>query len=97
MAGGKKKSTRWLVDLIVDGGGGIPWGQITYADAVGIEMNANRLVNRRVYQQALACALANSMESVPRPVIAATCQSKEEADRLEFDINAARNRAAKGW
>ncbi len=81
----------------MDAGGGIPWGQLGYADVVGLQMNAGRMALRRVYYDALASALAAGIDDVPRPVIEAACPTTAAADRLEFEVNAARHRAAKGW
>jgi hypothetical protein len=92
----KKKDTRTLADLIVDAGGGLPVG-IDYATYVGLVMNGHRMAMRRVYYDSLASSLANGIGDAPMEVVAAACNSKAEAEKLLFEINAARAAKAKGW
>lgn len=72
-------------------------GPIDYETYVGLKMNSLRIVLRKVYFSGLAQSLANGTGDVPMNVIAAACETPEEAQELAFEINAARHQARAGW
>ena len=60
-------------------------------------MNSGRARLRRVYYQGLAITLANGNGEVPHEIAASACDSKAQADRLSFEINAARAAKNRGF
>lgn len=76
---------------------GVVPGPLDDDDTFGVEMNRGRMVLRRAYQQGLAYSLASSRREVPFPVIAATCDTLEEAEDLAFTINADRAQSEAGF
>ena len=68
-----------------------------YSVVVGLVMNAERARLRKVYLNGLAITLANSQQDIPREIVAAMCTTKEQADRLEFEINSARAAMKNGF
>jgi len=87
----KKRSRRGLADWIAcHGFAPFP---LSYEDYVGLELNRTRTENRKVYFQALANCIADSLDEVPLEIIRAVCDSEAQARRLAHTINA--NRKAK--
>ena len=50
-----------------------------------------------MYFDGLAHTMAGSLGEIPESVVAAACDTTEEAKELAFEINAARYRAQAGW
>ena len=72
-------------------------GQMDYETYVGLEMNRSRARLRRVFFEGLAVSLATGRGEVPFEIIRAGCDSEDQAKKLWFEINAARDAASKGW
>jgi hypothetical protein len=77
------------------------WGvmpfPIDYGTYVGMLLSGPRKRMRDVYYDGLAHSLAAGVGDVPAEVVAAACDSPEAATALAFEINAARDRTAKGF
>jgi len=64
---------------------------------VGLQLNLSRIRLRKVYNSGLAISIANSTKSIPFELAEAMSDTNDQADKLMFDINAARERASVGW
>jgi hypothetical protein len=92
---GKKTASRNLADFVVDYGFcPVP---ITYNVFVGLELNRERARRRRVYHQSWSFAIANDCGDIDESVVAAACDTKQEAKKLTQEINAARAAERAGW
>lgn len=76
---------------------GVMPGPLDYETYFGLIMNSSRAAHRRVYYMGLAATLVSGRGDVPPAVIAAVCESNEEADDLAFQINAGRAQAEAGY
>ena len=95
MGNRKKSSCRELADFVADTGV-IP-GNLDYETYVGLQLNLTRIRLRKVYNIALATSIANSTKSVPIELAESVSDTSEQAEKLMFDINSARERASVGW
>lgn len=71
-------------------------GPIDYETYFGMVMNSQRAADSQVYYRGLASTLANGRGDVPKSIVSAVCNSVEETEELEFDINANRAQAEVG-
>ncbi len=60
-------------------------------------LNQPRARLRKTYYAALGAAVAGTDDDIPFDVVRAACDSDGEANKLDFTIRAARDRAKKGF
>lgn len=84
-----------MADFLADYGH--PPGPLDPETVFGLVMNQPRASDRLVYRVGLAVSLALGRGEVPGGVVAAACDSPEQAEDLHWTINADRAQAAAGF